>query len=222
MSDFNIKSSTIEKGIDLIKSFLEKAIGPATEEFGATLADNVKLRRLKNQLKNLHKAKKIAEAAKIDIKQINLKALFPYLEGVSVEEDESLQEMWANLFVNYIDSKKNLTICIYPDILRQLSTEEVTILRQMQQNTKRNRIRVMSRSLHGKMQEPFAYVDQLTNLERLGIIEGIAKYKGELSKYETVRAIGKGRAEEYRIKQLSPDYYMITEFGEQFLEACNR
>lgn len=222
MTDFNLKSSTIEKGLDLVKSFLEKAIGPAFEEFGATLADNLKIRRLKNQLKNFQKAKKIAEEANIAIRQINLKALVPYLEGVSVEEDESLQEMWANLFVNYIDPQKNLTICVYPDILRQLLTEEVTILRQMQQNSKSNRIRVMRRSLHGQMQEPFAYVDQLTNLARLGIIEGIPKYKSEKSEFERMGRIGKAERDEYRIKQLSPDYYMITDFGEQFLDACSR
>jgi len=187
MAEIDLKSSTIDKGLDLVKGFLEKAIGAAVTEIGETLADNVKLRRLKNQIKNFQKAKKIAEDSKIDIKQINLKALVPYLEGVSLEEDEVLQGIWANLFVNYIDSNKNLTINVYPDILRQLSTEEVSILKQMQANSKRNRIRVMSRSLHGQMQEPFVYFDQLTNLERLGIVEGIANYKSELSKNESLK-----------------------------------
>lgn len=222
MPEFDIRSSTIEKGLDLVKGFLEKAIGPAVAEMGETLADNVRLRRLQNQINNCQKAKKIAEDSKIDIKRINLKAVVPYLEGVSLEENEDLQEMWVNLFVNYIDMKKNLAVNVYPDILRQLSTEEVGILRQMQANNHRNRIRVMSRSLHGQMQEPFAYFDQLTNLERLGIVEGITKYKGEISKYESGKAISQSGKEEYKIKQLSPDYYIITDFGEQFLEAYKR
>ena len=221
MSELNIKSTTIEKGLELVKGFLEKAIGPAIEELGETFADNVRLRRLKNQIRNFEKAKKIADEAKIDIKQINLKALVPYLEGVSLEEDETLQEMWANLFVNYIDSKKNLTINVFPDILRQLSTEEVDILREMQENKRKDRIRVMPRALHGAMQEPFVYFDQLANLERLGIVEKIAKYKSEMSKDEALM-IGRPREEKYKIQQLSPDYYKITDFGEQFLDACKR
>ena len=96
----------------------------------------MRLRRLKNQLKVLEKAKEMAEVMKIDIKQINLKALFPLLEGIAVEEDETLQDMWANLFVNYIDSKRNLTINVYPEVLKQLSTNEVTILKYIEVHSK--------------------------------------------------------------------------------------
>ena len=117
MSELNIKSTTLEKGLDLIKSFLEKAIGPTAEEFGLAISDNLKIRRFKNQIKNLEKAKQIAQKNNVSIKQINLKALIlPYLEGVALEEDETLQDMWANLFVNYIDTtNKNLTMTVFPE-----------------------------------------------------------------------------------------------------------
>lgn len=61
MTEFNIKSTTIEKRLDLVKTFLEKAIGHSAEEFGLALSDNLKLRRFKNQLANLAKAQKICQ-----------------------------------------------------------------------------------------------------------------------------------------------------------------
>ena len=42
MSDVNIKSTTIEKGIELIKDFAEKLIGPTIEEVGLLMSDNIK------------------------------------------------------------------------------------------------------------------------------------------------------------------------------------
>ncbi|WP_310992582.1 hypothetical protein [Aequorivita marina] len=45
MSDkeFNIKSSTVEKGLELAQDFLGKLIFPAIEEVGLLVADNVKV-----------------------------------------------------------------------------------------------------------------------------------------------------------------------------------
>ena len=61
-------------------------------------------------------------------KMSSLTALFPYLEGIALEEEEDLQEMWANMFVNYIDTEKNLTMMVFPDILKHLSSNEVKML----------------------------------------------------------------------------------------------
>jgi hypothetical protein len=54
----------------------------------------------------LNKAKEITEKENIDIKQINLKAFAPLLEGAALEADETLQDMYANLLVNYRFIKK--------------------------------------------------------------------------------------------------------------------
>jgi len=203
MNELNIKSSTIEQAIDLLKGFLDKAIGPAVDEWGAMLADNVKLRRFKNQIRNLEKAKKIAEERKISIRQINLKALVPYLEGVSMEEDETLQEMWANLFVNYLDSEKNLTINVYPDILKQLSTNEVVILKFMEENDKR--LLMNLRTQTGKNYFGKYSLEELGNLDRLGLIREEPNY----SFYDG-----------HKFEELQPEKFYLTEFAEAFLNAC--
>ena len=103
MGNFNIKSSTIEKGLDLTKDFLQTIIKPSLEEIGLLMSDKVKVWRLNNQIKNLQKVQKIIQKNGISPKQISMKVMFPYLEAVAMEEDEMLQDMWANLMANYID-----------------------------------------------------------------------------------------------------------------------
>ena len=97
---------------------------------GLLLSDNVKVWRLKNQIRNLNKVEQYVKTRGINVKKVNLK-LFPYLEGVSMEEDDKLQDVWARLMTNYIDSKKNLSLTVYPNILKQLWTNEVNILEYM-------------------------------------------------------------------------------------------
>jgi hypothetical protein len=205
MNDFNLKSTTIEKGLDLIKGFLDKAIGPTVEEFGLGLSDNLKMRRVKNQLKNLEKAKKIAEEHKVNIKQINLKALFPYLEGAALEEDEPLQEMWANLFVNYIDTDKNLTMTVFPDILKHLSSNEVKMLTFMNGNFGR-----IKKSRWNNETKDFLddyTLEEMGNLARLGLI----REEGNYNMYDGDK-----------IEELMPENYYLTELGDAFLKACQR
>jgi hypothetical protein len=205
MGELNIKSTTIEKGLDLLKGFLDKAFGPSVEEFGLGLSDNLKLRRFKNQLLNLQRAKEIVEQQQVNVKQINLKALFPYLEGAALEEDESLQEMWANLFVNYIDTDRNLTMTVFPDLLRHLSTNEVKLLEFMV----KNRGHLKGQYWHKDTQdypEPFS-PEEIGNLLRLGLIDEVGNFN--MSDRDT-------------IEELRPDDYFITDLGDAFLDACHR
>ena len=58
MNEINIKSSTIEKSLELAKEFLGKLVGPSVEEMGLLFGDNIKLWRLKNQTRNFEKLRK--------------------------------------------------------------------------------------------------------------------------------------------------------------------
>lgn len=69
MNEINIKSSTIEKSLELAKEFLSKLVGPSVEEMGLLFSDNVKLWRLKNQTRNFEKIKEIADKRGIELKK---------------------------------------------------------------------------------------------------------------------------------------------------------
>jgi hypothetical protein len=129
----DVTSTAVEKSIDLVKGFLEKLVGATIEETGLIWADNVKLIRFKNQIKILTKAQKIVEESGINPKQISLKTLVPLLEYSSLEDDETLQERWTNLIVNFVDSSKNFESSIFPSILNQISTNELLAIEEIYQ-----------------------------------------------------------------------------------------
>jgi Abortive infection alpha len=65
----------------------------------------------------------------LDSSDIPLPVLKPLIEGASLEEDESLQNTWANLLANASDARKLLPInAAYSAILRELSATEVRLL----------------------------------------------------------------------------------------------
>ena len=130
MSDkeLNIKSSTIEKGLDLAKNFLDKLINPTVEQVGLLFADKIQYFRLKNQINIIIKAKKFIEDKDITIKELPIKILAPLLEECSLEDNEELQDIWAKMLANLVDSNKNLQNNIFPFILSQLSIQEYKAL----------------------------------------------------------------------------------------------
>lgn len=203
--EIDIKSSTAEKLIDIGNDFLQKFAGPSAIEKGLIWGDNMKLRRLENQINNFEKIKNIVAQGKVKLKQIDLKALVPYLEGVSLEEDEKLQDLWANLFVNYIDADKNLEVNVYPKILGQISIKEIEVMQKL--------LQVKFLQVPSKPHSSFPYsLEVISNLERLGlIVEKIAVTQPNIrhGATEAIQAFPSGD-------------YSITPFGKHLIKACQR
>lgn len=122
--NLNIKSSTIEKGFEVAKDFVDKLIMPSIEEAGLLVKDHITMWRFKNQVKMLNKAKYYCEIHKIEPKKISLKVLAPLLEYSSLEEEEIMQDKWSILLSNLIDSQQNIENHVFPYILSQLSKDE--------------------------------------------------------------------------------------------------
>lgn len=127
----NITSTAIEKGVDLAKDFLDKLVMPAVEETGLLLKDRVTLWKFKNQVRMLNKAKAYCEKNNISTKQVSLKLLCPLLDYSGIEEDEILQDKWAILLSNMVDSDQNIENHVFPYILSQLSTNEFLVLEKV-------------------------------------------------------------------------------------------
>ena len=118
----NEEIKAIEYGYDMIKSFLEKLAGPAAEEIGLMIQDQVKFYRFKNQLKILNKAKLLLDKNKIEPKTIPLRTLIPLLEGASLEDNDYLADKWAALISNAASGSLNKgNHPSYPKILMELS-----------------------------------------------------------------------------------------------------
>lgn len=189
----DITSTAIEKGFDLVKDFVEKLVGSTLEETGLLISDNIKLIRFKNQLKILTKAQKIVKESGINIKQISLKSLVPLLEYSSLEEDETLQEKWANLLVNFIDSSEKYESTIFPFILNQLSSKEIIELERL--------FEVGKSSLEAIK---FSGIE-IANIVRLGLME---------------RVIDEGKYI-YSEKEKPRIRYKLTSLGKEFVKCCS-
>lgn len=120
----DITSSAVEKGLDIAKDFLDKLIIPTVEETGLLLRDKVTMWRFNNQVRMLNKAKAYCEKNGINPKKVSLKVLCPLLDYAGLEEDEVLQDKWALLLSNMVDSGQNIENHVFPYILSQISTNE--------------------------------------------------------------------------------------------------
>lgn len=213
MKEVNIKSSTVEKGLELATDFLKNLVGKPAQEIGELMSDRVKLWRLKNQIRNLERVKQICHKEGIPVQKVNMKVLVPYLEGVSLEEDEDLQELWANLLANYIDKEKNLITHVYPSILAQLSTQEIKLLEHFVTSFN---LPVKNKKTHETWKKSVKEIE-LRNLIRLGLIEP------KLNLWVPISSKLDTEQERYpRVFQNAPDSYALTNFGEDFYYACTR
>jgi len=124
----DITSSAVEKGLDIAKDFLDKLIIPTVEETGLLLKDKVTMWRFKNQVKMLNRAEQHCKKNNIDPKKISLKQICPLLDYAALEEDDILQDKWALLLSNMVDSDQNIENHVFPYILSQISKNEFLII----------------------------------------------------------------------------------------------
>jgi hypothetical protein len=244
MSDeINIKSSTIEKGLELAKEFIGKLIGPSAEELGLFLSDNIKYLRYKNQIRILLKARKYVQDRNISTKEIPLKILVPLLENSSLEENEELQEKWAVMITNLCDSDFNLQSQIFPYILSQISKEEFHQLKILGEKENSyikdkneywsyiydnsvgeilpNEIKILEKKLTNVEQEGFIlpfYGFQKANMLRLGIVKELPPTVEIIDFRPSNDKVGSSLSE---TKYANEDIgYRITELGKSFLKIC--
>lgn len=131
MTKLDISSTTLDKGLEVAKQFLDKLVAPAAEEVGLLLRDTVAQWRFRNQVRVLTRSKAFCDANGITPSAISLKLLCPLLENASLEEDETMQDKWATLLANLADSEQNIQNHVFPYILSQLSKNEFLFLEQV-------------------------------------------------------------------------------------------
>lgn len=129
----DITSSVLEKGIDLAKDFLGKLITPTVEETGLLIKENITFWKFKHQVSMLNKAREHCLKHNISPKAISLKLLCPLLDSAALEEDEYLQDKWAILLSNMVDSEQNIENHVFPFLLSQISKTEFKVIEKIYQ-----------------------------------------------------------------------------------------
>lgn len=202
--------------------FLDRLAGPAADEVGLMLQERMRLVRLKNSFRWSKRAKEMAEAAGFsEGANVPLRTLFPLLEGASLEEEETLGEMWAALLANAACGERDAIPPSFPAILRELSPADGLVFSLMQPPHRSLTVEGAATLLH---RDPldllgrWAILLSLHNLQRLGLAVG---------EKEDFGVVADDTREGATIsKRWYPDSgesarYRLTVLGEAFLEACS-
>jgi hypothetical protein len=141
-----ITPAIIEEGVESAKNFLTKLITPAFEETGLLIKDQVTRWRFNNQVRMINKAKAYCEKNHINPKAVSLKLLVPLLDYSGIEENEDMQDKWAILLSNLVDSEQNIENHVFPYILSQLSRGEFNTL-ELAYDEKQKRVQRLQKEL---------------------------------------------------------------------------
>lgn len=119
------------------KSFLSAVLRPPGEALGGIYADQLNERRHANLIKIAARAQHRLQVAGVTAKQVPLSIIHPALEAASLEENENLQDLWANLLANAADPRGiNTVSASFPGMLRELSARDVTFLDALYRHAK--------------------------------------------------------------------------------------
>lgn len=122
---------TVKAGIkgdqDTVNKFFNGILPDFIKDGVGILSDQVKFWRWNNQVIIIKKAQSIIDRSGLSKNKIPLKVLIPIIQNSSLEEDENMQNKWANMLANA--ATRNVEISPnYAAILNELSPVEVSIL----------------------------------------------------------------------------------------------
>jgi hypothetical protein len=119
----------VEGAMKPFSDLIEKLFGPAAEEAGLMFKDSVQHFRVKRQVRLFQRTREMLADAKIEPARVSLKLLSPIIENASNEEDDDLQDIWANLLANAADSEeRNGVYPSFPAILKELTAQDAKFL----------------------------------------------------------------------------------------------
>lgn len=234
--------------LDKTEKFMTKLLGPSIKEYGELFADNIRFKRLKNQVKIFNKTREMLDINGLQPRELNLKTLIPLLEKSSIEENELLQDKWANLIANIATSPES---GLEPKLINTLSSlsfleakildyiyEQFKIKRTIryEQNLKRNWNKWKDENdvpldwiviLFKNIQEEFKLSEEFTkiyidNIESLGLIR-FEEPEIEIDKgYPSGELDGTSVEIELDISAnyISSNNFYLTTYGKYFVNQC--
>jgi len=111
--------------------FVSRIINEPLEAVVGILADRLKFMRAERQFRLVGRWREIMKERKIEgaLRIVAPKLALPIIENASLEEDDELQDIWANLLASAVDPNfKGLLRSAYIDIIKQLEVSDVHVL----------------------------------------------------------------------------------------------
>ena len=100
------------------------------------LADTMKFKRWERQIRLIEKTEEIIKSKNLSdrLRPISPKLALPIFHNASLETEESLHDIWANLLVTALDPECQTPRNAYVDIIRQLEPIDVKVLNELYDN----------------------------------------------------------------------------------------
>ncbi|MGA2390970.1 MAG: Abi-alpha family protein [Candidatus Sulfotelmatobacter sp.] len=208
-----IKSGAFGKLADLIY----KLAGPVSEEVGLLMADKMKAYRVQNWVKVVHKTKRILAEARLPPKAVPPRLFLPIFEASSIEDDESLQDLWAGLLASASEQCDNLSPS-FVDTMKQLTPHTARMLSALFEFTQKNGS-VDADDIGSALQSRDEAAVQLATdvLEKLGLVRREYMLRQEEERWPS-RPQRSG--EESSMIGLA-HRFGITQYGVQFMKSCH-
>lgn len=114
--------------------FLAKALGRPTEQIGGLVGDLFAMARMEVAVRFSQRAERMLAERGLSqpTRQVALSVIFPLLSAASLEEDETLSDMFAALLVNAVDASCDIDITkSFVETVRLMSPFEARLLHQM-------------------------------------------------------------------------------------------
>ncbi len=144
-------------------SFVAKVFGDTAAQLGGMATDQVKMWRYQRLLSIQDKVNEIHRRRGIEGKTIPVlyKIGLPMLEAASLEDEETLQSMWARLIANAMDPAYSETIHpAYAEVLKQLSADEALIIETLATSPGRSHVFFCDERTLGERREHFSRTKQ--------------------------------------------------------------
>jgi hypothetical protein len=207
----------IEAGREL-GGFFSKILGEGFYELGESFRLNCGLYKYKQFLKVADKVEEIHRQRRLEGKSIPIppSRAIPIIENACIEEDESIQDLWARLIANATDPERRFQVRkIFIQLLSSLEPLDVMIIRHLS-NQGRNVFKgphsqgFNCERLAKELNAPICNIQiSLLNLWRLGCLEGAHPL------YVSTEEISSG------LNVNDPEIgYALTFLGVSLLEAC--
>ena len=146
----------VKQLLEPVTDIIKRLFGPAAAEIGLAWGDSFRLWRLKRTVRLLEDVRQVTSDAGLQLKPVAPRILFPLLESASLQDDEDLHQRWVALLTNAArsDFEGELLPC-FPDILKQLTSEEAQFMDraydEVTRDTERRRAEIIAENpeFHG-------------------------------------------------------------------------
>ena len=210
-------AKTVRSGIEATQqlgSFVSRVTTEPLETVMGILNDRLQFTRWERQLRLAERGREILDQRGIKaLRPLPYKLALPILEHASLEENDELQDLWANLLASAVDPSFDGHIrSAYIDIIKQMEVIDVHMLRAIYEQYQQEReLALQGKTAGDNYYSPRAVVVGKKQLmELLQITSRV--YETSVDNLVRVRCVGTYFSHNSEI--------FITSLGVSFVEAC--